>query len=118
MPTAMTRPVSPTLAQCQLTHVPREPIDVARAVAQHAAYEAALASIGCTIVRAPAAPDQPDAVFIEDCAIVLDGVAVLTRPGAEARRGEVGDVAVALSAYRPVEAIVAPGTIDGGDVLR
>ena len=57
-------------------------------------------------------------VFIEDTAIVLDELAVLTRPGAESRRGEVDAVADVLRDYRAVARIDPPGTLDGGDVLR
>lgn len=115
---AVTRPVSPSLAECELTHLAREPIDIARATTQHAAYEVLLDSLGATIVRAPAAPDAPDAVFIEDTAIVLDEVAVITRPGAPSRRKEPAAIAALLAAYRPVRSMEAPATLDGGDVLR
>ena len=115
---AVTRPVSPSLAQCELTHLAREPIDVTRAIAQHAAYERLLASLGLTVVRVPAAPDLPDAVFVEDTAIVLDEVAIVTRPGAPSRRDEIDAVASLLAAHRPVRALAAPATLDGGDVLR
>jgi dimethylargininase len=114
---AFTRAVSPTLADCELTHLDRTPIDVARAAEQHAQYEAALASLGCRVLRVAAAPEHPDAVFIEDTAVVLDEIAIISRPGAESRRAEVEPVAAALAAYRPLHRIVAPGTIDGGDVL-
>ena len=115
---AVTRPVSPTLAHCELTHLAREPIDVGRATAQHAAYEQLLSSLGATIVRVPAAPQFPDAVFVEDTAVVLDEVAVLTRPGAPSRRGESAAVAPVLARYRPVVSMKPPATLDGGDVLR
>jgi dimethylargininase len=115
---AVTRPVSPSIANCELTHLSREPIDAGRASEQHAAYEALLGSLGATIVRAPAAPDFPDAVFIEDTAVVLDEVAVITRPGAESRRGETTAVASLLGEYRPVLRLEPPATLDGGDVLR
>ena len=61
---------------------------------------------------------MPDSVFIEDAAVVLDELAVIMRPGAESRRVETAAVAEAVRTYRPVAAILAPGTIDGGDVLR
>ncbi len=115
---AITRAVSPTLAQCELTHLPRDPIDVARAIAEHALYEGALRSLGATVVRAPAEPDLPDAVFVEDTALALDEVAVLTRPGSPTRQREVDSMVQALGAYRPLLRILAPGTLDGGDVLR
>jgi dimethylargininase len=57
-------------------------------------------------------------VFVEDVAIVLDELAISTRPGAESRRGEVASVARELARFRTLRAIEAPGTIDGGDVLR
>src|SRR5688500_126987 len=115
---AITREVSPSLGDCQLTHVARTPIDVVRADAQHRAYQRVLASLGCRVLTLQAEPSMPDAVFVEDVAIVLDEVAVMTRPGAESRRGEGASVAELLSRYRPLRHIEAPGTIDGGDVLR
>jgi dimethylargininase len=114
---AITRAVSPTLADCQLTHLPRDPINVAEAIAQHECYEAALRSLGATVVRAPEEPALPDAVFVEDTAIALDEVAVMTRPGALTRRPEVESMAAVLSRYKPLSRIQAPGTLDGGDVL-
>ena len=63
-------------------------------------------------------PEAPDGVFVEDAAIVLDDVAVITRPGAESRRCESDSIARLLQAYRPVHFIREPGCIDGGDVLR
>jgi len=115
---AITRPVSASLARCELTHLAREPIDVPRARAQHAAYEKLLGSLGVSVVRADSAPELPDAVFIEDTAIVLDEIAVLTRPGAVSRREETASVAAVLASYRALRAMAAPATLDGGDVLR
>ena len=118
MVTALTRAVSSSIAHCQLTHVERVPIDVARARAQHLEYERTLERAGCTLVRLGELPDAPDAVFVEDTAIVLDEVAVMMRPGAAARRLEVDPMASALAAFRPLVWITEPGTMDGGDVLR
>lgn len=115
---ALTRPVPASLADCELTHVPRTPIAVETARAEHAAYERALATHGYEVRRLPAADDQPDSVFVEDTAVVVDEIAVIARPGAESRRGETTVVRDALAALRPVAAIVGPGTLDGGDVLR
>ena len=114
---ALTREVSNGLAACELTHLPRLPIDLARARAQHEAYEAALAALGCRVERLPATDEMPDSVFIEDAAIVVDEVAIVTRPGAVSRRIETAAVERALTAYRPVVHIKPPGTVDGGDVL-
>ena len=115
---AVTRPVSPSITRCELTHLEREPIDVARAKAQHAEYERRLAALGATLARAPAAPEFPDAVFIEDTAVVLDEVAVLARPGAPSRLGETAPVGGVLARYRPLVSLEPPATLDGGDVLR
>jgi dimethylargininase len=115
---ALTRALSPRISECELTYVGREPIDAVRAAAQHDAYERLLEKHRCTIVHVDPAPDHPDGVFVEDAAIVVDEVAVITRPGAESRRGETDSVAKVLARYRPLFQIEAPATIDGGDVLR
>ena len=115
---AITRAVSPALTDCELTHLERQPIDIARATAQHASYEDALRSLGIIVLRAPAAPEQPDSVFVEDIALVLDEIAIITRPGAPARRGEVAGVRETLAPYRPLLEMPAPATLDGGDVIR
>lgn len=115
---AITRDVSPSLAACELSFVERAPIDLDRAIEQHRAYRAALATLGCEVHDLPAQPHCPDAVFVEDVAVVVDEVAVMTRPGAESRRGEGATVAPLLARWRTLRAIEAPGTLDGGDVLR
>lgn len=114
---ALTRAISPAIARCELTHLSRVAIDLERARVQHDGYERALRALGCAVHRLPAGPEMPDAVFIEDVAIVLDGLAVITRPGAASRRVEREAVAQALAPYRPLAHIEAPGTLDGGDVL-
>ena len=116
--TAITRAVSPSMNDCQLAFLKRQPIDIAKAVAQHDLYEARLASLGIAIVSLPALPDQPDAVFVEDPAIVLDEVAIMTRMGVEARRGVSAILADAIARFRPLRWIAAPGTLEGGDVVR
>jgi dimethylargininase len=115
---AITREVSASLDRCEISCIDREPIDVALARRQHEAYCAALDACGCRVVRLPAVDAHPDAVFVEDVAIALDTVAIRTRPGAVSRRGEVDTVAAAIAPHRRVAAIEAPGTLDGGDVLR
>ncbi len=115
---ALLRPVSPAMARCELTHLARAPIDLALAQQQHARYARTLASLGCHLVELAAEPDLPDSVFVEDTAVVLDELAVLTRPGAVSRQPEVVSVAVALEKWRTCVRIEAPGTLDGGDVLR
>ena len=115
---ALTRAVSNSLNDCELTHLTREPIDVDLARVQHRRYEEVLSTLGCLVVGLPPEPSLPDAVFIEDTAIVLDEIAVITRPGAVSRRDETPSVAVALSQYRGLATIEGPGTLEGGDVLR
>jgi dimethylargininase len=115
---AVTRPVPESIASCELTHLERVPINYSRAAAQHRAYEALLEGLGYELRRVPAAHDLPDSVFVEDVALVLDEAAVITRPGAASRRPERDAVAAVLSDYRLLLSVAAPGTIDGGDVLR
>lgn len=115
---ALTRAVPPTLAACELTHITRTPIAAAVAAGQHETYERLLTSLGCTVRRVAAAPECPDSVFIEDTAVVLDKVAIVTRPGAATRRPETAAVARVLAEYRRLQYIREPGTLDGGDVLR
>lgn len=115
---ALTREVTPAISRCELTYLARTPIDPSRAALQHDEYERLLARLGCRVNRIPAHPAQADAVFIEDTAVVVDEVAVITRLGAESRRAETEPVAAALQRHRPLRHIRAPGTLDGGDVLR
>ena len=117
MPIALTRSVPPSIDRCELTHLAHEPIDHARAVEQHGAYERALLRLGCRVEPLPELPELPDSVFVEDAAVVLDHVAIIARPGAESRRAEVPSVVAALRPYRPLAFIEPPATLDGGDVL-
>jgi dimethylargininase len=115
---ALTRPVPDTLASCQLTHIQRTPLDLSRARAQHAGYEQLLTALGCEVRRVPAAHHLPDSVFIEDTAVVLDELAIVTRPGAPSREPETEAVATALAPLRDMQWLAPPATLDGGDVLR
>jgi dimethylargininase len=115
---ALTRPVPKSLGNCELTYLPRTPIDIVRARQQHVAYEHALTQMGCVVESVGAAMELPDSVFIEDTAVVLDEIAVIARPGVPSRRTETDAVAAALGRYRRLAAICAPATLDGGDVLR
>src|SRR5436190_17829292 len=98
---ALTREISPAIQQCLLTHVPRTPIDLNRARSQHGAYEWALVGAGCTVRRLDTVEPLPDSVFVEDIAVVLDELAIIMRPGAQARRSETGPIAQWLSNVRP-----------------
>lgn len=113
---AFTRAVSPRIAECQLTHLDRVPIDPAKAAAQHSAYERALADAGFEIIRLPELPDDPDAVFVEDTALILGDHAVITRPGAPSRADEAESTAAGLSGHFTILRLQS-GHFDGGDVL-
>jgi dimethylargininase len=116
--TAITRGVSPAINRCELGFLPRQEIDVEKATAQHQAYEACLRDLGVAVVSLPPEPDLPDSMFVEDPAVVVDEVAVITRMGATSRRGEAATLAPVLARYRPLRWIEHPGTLEGGDVLR
>jgi dimethylargininase len=115
---ALVRPPSRSLAECQLLHLPRQPFDFERALAQHAAYVAALEQSGLTVSVLPDAPELPDAAFVEDVLIALDGAAILCRPRAQSRLAETEIIRPVLSRFNSVSEIRAPGTLEGGDVLR
>ena len=116
--TAITREVSPSMESCELTHMQRQRIDIGRARQQHAAYCDCLRELCAEVITLPAEPDYPDAVFVEDPAVVLDEVAIMTRLGAESRRGESESLARELAKRRPLVWMKEPATLDGGDVMR
>ncbi|HVV43796.1 MAG TPA: arginine deiminase family protein [Bryobacteraceae bacterium] len=115
---AITREVSASLAQCELTWLDRRPIDIEKARAEHRAYEHCLRDLGARVISLPALDEYPDAVFVEDPAIVLDEVAVITTMGASSRRGERESLAVAVGHYKPVIRMSDPARLEGGDVMR
>lgn len=114
---AFTHLPSPRLEQCQLTYVARAPIDYHLAVHQHEHYCQALRQCGADVRVLDVNRDFPDCVFVEDTAIVLDEVAVLTSMGVESRRAELVGIEPELRKHREVRRIEAPATIEGGDVL-
>ena len=118
MLTAITRAVSASLAKCELTWLDREPIDIDRAIAEHHAYESCLARLGARVISLPALDEHPDAVFVEDPAIVLEEVAVITTMGCESRRGERASLADALARFRDLIHMRDPARLEGGDVMR
>jgi dimethylargininase len=92
---------------------------VALALTQHARYCAALEQCGLALTRLPADPRHPDSTFVEDAAVITSGGAVLARPGAPSRLGEVKGVAEALGRFFPrLRGITPTGTLDGGDVCE
>lgn len=116
--TALVRAPTADLQRCELTHLERVPIDTTLARSQHRGYVDLLSELGAVIESLPALPAHPDAVFVEDMAVVLPEVAVIAHSGAASRRGEAPSVADALRAHRPLRWIEPPGHLDGGDVLR
>jgi dimethylargininase len=118
MLTAITRAVSPALLDCELLFVPRQPIDLGKAQAQHRAYEALLGKLGARVISLPAEPGLPDSMFVEDPAIVLDELAVIMPLGTESRRPEAASLAQALAKFRKLQYVTLPGTMEGGDILR
>ncbi|HJZ63923.1 MAG TPA: arginine deiminase family protein [Candidatus Acidoferrum sp.] len=118
MLTAITRAVSPALAECELSFIERKPIDMEKARAQHHAYEAVLASLGAKVISLAPEPELPDSMFVEDPAIVLDELAVMFPLGTETRRREAESLARAIAPFRKIEFVKLPGTVEGGDILR
>ena len=84
---------------------------------QHRAYARALSDLGLEIEILEPLPNFPDAYFVEDVAVITSEIAVITRPGALARRGEEEAMVEVLARHRPIARIQSPGTLDGGDVL-
>lgn len=116
---AFVRTPTANLAKGIVTHLPRSVVDVGRAMVQHAAYCRALAEAGWQLHDVAPAPACPDAVFIEDAMVVVGHAAIITRPGAEARRPETeGAEAAARTAGLDIVKLAAPATLDGGDVLQ
>jgi len=115
---ALVRPPAPVLADGIVTHLERSPVDLDLARAQHAGYVTALIAAGWTPIEVGSGDAYPDSVFVEDTVVVVDDLAVLTRPGALSRRGEVDGTRAAVTALglRVVE--IGAGTLDGGDVLQ
>ena len=118
MLTAITRGVSPALAECELSFIPRQPINLAIAQQQHRGYETILEQLGARVISLPAEPTLPDSMFVEDPALVLDELAVIFPLGTETRRREAAAIAAALASFRKLARVELPGTIEGGDILR
>jgi dimethylargininase len=118
MLTAITRAVSPAIVNCELTFVQRQPIDLVKAREQHRAYEQLLEKQGARVLSLPAEPALPDSMFVEDPAMVLDELALILPLGTKSRQPEGESLAKALAPFRKLAYITAPGSIEGGDVLR
>ena len=116
---ALVRRPSPRLAEGLVTHIERTPIDSELATRQWLGYVQALTDAGWEVTEVEPAPSCPDSAFVEDTLVVYGDLAVVTRPGAEERRAEVvgAERSVRDAGYR-IARIEAPGTLDGGDVLK
>jgi dimethylargininase len=115
---AILRPPADTFA-AGITSSGLGPPDLAVALEQHDAYCRTLERLGLSLVRLPPDPDFPDSTFVEDAAVVTTRSAILTRPGAASRAGEVAALGAVLGEWFPEPAkITAPGTVDGGDVCE
>lgn len=119
MPRLLVRAPSPRLSDGELTHLERKPVDAALAHRQWVDYVDVFRARGWDIVEIAPAHEQPDGMFVEDAAVVFGDVVVLCRAGASSRRGEAPSVRAAAEelGIERVE-IVAPATLDGGDVLK
>jgi dimethylargininase len=115
---ALVREVSAQLAHCELSFLERDPIDLERARAQHRAYTTALTELGCRLEWLAPLAGHADGVFVEDTAVLVPELAVITRPGIESRRGETASTAAALGRYRTLAQVTVPGSLEGGDVLQ
>jgi len=117
--TVLVRMPSPRLADGEITHIDRTPIDFELAEDQWDGYVATLANAGWATVEVEPALDHPDSVFVEDALVVFGDTAVVTSPGAESREGEIAGVETAARDLGlHIERIQKPGTLDGGDVLK
>jgi dimethylargininase len=114
---AFVRELSPLVERCELSYIGRARIDAQRARRQHEGYVAELAARGCELRWLPPLPQHADGVFVEDTAVVLPELTVITRPGAVSRRAEVDSVAATLAPHTHLVHVRDPGTLEGGDVL-
>ena len=116
---ALVRAPAASLADGLVTHIKRKKIDIDLANDQWDSYVATLASCGWNVVEVAPRDELADSVFVEDTVVMLEGVAVITNPGAVSRKAEIFGTEEAVRGLGiPVERIVEPGTLDGGDVLK
>lgn len=119
MPRLLVRRPSPRLAEGELTHLERVPVDPVVAQRQWEAYVDVYRSRGWDVIDIEPDDAHADGVFVEDTVVMFGDLAVLTRPGADSRRGEIETTRAALERSGILfESIQDPGTLDGGDVLK
>ncbi len=119
-PRLLVRRPSPRLADGELTHLQRSPVDPSLALRQWQDYVTVFADRGWAVTEIAPADEYPDGVFIEDTVVMVDDLAVITSPGVASRRGEIESTMAALAQLEGVRivSIERPGTLDGGDVLE
>ena len=115
---AIARKPGEIFARGLTTTVSAKPPQFELLLKQHETYLETLKSCGLEVTLLNPLPDYPDAYFVEDTAVVTPDVAIITNPGAEARKGEEESMVPILAGFRKIERILAPGTVDGGDVLQ
>lgn len=118
MLTALTHRPSPALNRCELTFLSAHPIDIDLANHQHTAYGDLLRRCGAEVITLDKNLALPDSVFVEDTALVLDEIAIMTSMGAASRRAETAAIETELARFRPITRLRLPAQIDGGDILR
>jgi len=92
--------------------------DYSKAIIQHQVYIEALKSCGLQVNVLEPCEEYPDSTFVEDVALITPKCAIITRPGAQSRRGEVEQIeSVLKSEFNNLERIKAPGTIEAGDIM-
>ena len=116
---AIVRAPADSLADGQVTHIERVPVDLELANTQWDEYVALLSNAGWDIVEVPVATGQPDSVFVEDTMVIFGDIAVIGSPGADSRAGEIVEAErSAADLGLTIRRIEMPGTLDGGDVLK
>jgi dimethylargininase len=117
--TIIVRRPSPHLADGEVTHIGRRPVDIELAFEQWTSYVEAFRGCGWEIIELDPLDEHPDGVFVEDAVVMYGEYAMITRPGAASRRGETAGLGKLLAGLGyQVRHIAGPGTLDGGDVLK
>jgi dimethylargininase len=116
--TAIAHKPSPYLNKCQLTYLPAAEINLEKANLQHESYCRMLSDLGLRVINLDKNLAMPDCAFVEDTAIVLDEIAIITPMGVSSRQEETKLIEKELAGFRPVKKIYPPAKIEGGDVLR
>lgn len=118
-PIALVRRPGPRLAEGLVTHIQRSAIDVELAVRQWQNYIEILRQCDWRVVEVPASDDCPDSVFVEDTVVMFKQTAIIARPGSDSRKPETAAVEQTVEGLGCIiQRIEAPGTMDGGDVLK